>query len=174
MAKRLPRKATSGSAILPDRSELFSNLTFYRQGRVDGGIHTGIDAFDTPLLESIENEAPYEESNPVLSWSLEVRCKGRTLPTSVGQARDWFSEHQGAIRSGLAALAEELRVGLDVDLYPYLWNKFTSTPMGVEVTLACSAYRRTDGMNLARHVRAFADHFVDYLNRLNEVKRVTW
>jgi hypothetical protein len=174
MAKRRPKRTTSSSVILEDRSELFSNLTFYRQGRVDGGIHTGIDAFDTPLLESVENEAPYDESNPVLSWSVEVRCKGQTLPTSGGKARAWFSEHEGDIRSGLAALAEELRVGLDVDLYPYLWNKFTSTPTGVELTLACSAYRRSDGMNLARHVRAFADHYGDYLNRLNEVRRVTW
>jgi hypothetical protein len=174
MAGRRSQKTAGGSTALPDRSELFSNLVFYRQGRVDGAIHTGIDAFDTPLLESVENEAPYDESNPVLAWAIEVRCKGRGLPTTAEEARAWFLEHQGIVRSGLAALAEELRVGLAVDPYPYRWNKFTSQPKAVQLTLACFAHRRTDGMSLARHVRAFADHYLDYLNRLTAVRRAVW
>src|SRR5690242_3914399 len=102
MASRRSKKSASDSATLPNRSELFSNLVFYRQGRIDGGIHTGIDAFDTPVLQSFENEAPDDESDPVLSWYIDVRCKGRGLPTSAQEARAWFLEHQGIIRSGLA------------------------------------------------------------------------
>jgi hypothetical protein len=174
MTTRRSRKAAGNSATLSERSELLSNLVFYRQGRVDGAIHTGIDAFDTPLLETVENEAPYDESNPVLAWAIEVRCRGKGLPTTAEEARSWFLEHQGMTRSGLTELAEELRVGLAVDPYPNLWDKFASQPKGVQLTLACFAHRRTDGMSLARHARAFADHFSDYLNRLNAVPRAVW
>jgi hypothetical protein len=174
MTGRRSKKTANGPATEPDRSELLSNLVFFRQGRVDGGIRTGIDAFDTPLLESVENEAPYDESMPVLSWAIEVRCKGKGLPRTAEEARDWFSKHQGVIRSGLASLAEELRVGLDRDLYCYKWNEFASQPKDVQLTLACSAHRRTDGMSLARHVRAFADHYEAFLNRLSDVNCETW
>ena len=109
---------------------MFSNLVYYRQGRVDGGIHTGVDSFDMPLLESFENEAPYDESDPVLAWYIEVRCKGQGLPTSVEEARAWFLKHQELIRSGLVALADELSVGLDVESYPYFWRKFPVTTQG--------------------------------------------
>ena len=70
MAGRRSKKTANGPMTEPDRSELFSNLVFYRQGRVDGGNCTGIDAFDTPFCWSrSENEAPYDDSMPVLSWA---------------------------------------------------------------------------------------------------------
>ncbi len=75
MGRECDRRTAGDFATRPDRSELFSNLVFYRQGRVDGAIHTGIDAFESPLLESVENEAPDDESDPVLAWAIEVRCK---------------------------------------------------------------------------------------------------
>jgi hypothetical protein len=167
-------KRSAERAVAPlSRTDLFSNLVYYRQGRVDGGIHTGVDAFDAPLLESFENEAPYDESDPVLAWYIEVRCKGRGLPTSVEGARAWLLKHQEVIRSGLAALADELSVGLDVESYPYFWRKFPSRFKEAQLTLVCSAHRRPNGIGLARQVRAFGDHFEEYLMRLAEVRQVT-
>ena len=167
-------KRSADRAVAPlSRTDLFSNLVYYRQGRVDGGIHTGVDAFDAPLLESFENEAPYDESDPVLAWYIEVRCKGRGLPTSVDGARAWLLKHQEVIRSGLAALADELSVGLDVESYPYFWRKFPSQFKEAQLTLVCSAHRRPNGIGLARQVRSFGDHFEEYLMRLAEVRQVT-
>jgi len=174
MGGRSSKKSASESTTRSDRSELFSNLVLYRQGRVDGAIHTGIDAFDTPLLQSVENEAPNDESDPVLSWYIDVRCRGRGLPTSAQEARAWFQQHQDVLRSGLAALGEELRVGLDVESYPYRWKKFPSQPKGVQITLVCMVHRRMGGINLVRHVQAFADHFEEYLKRLSEVRPDKW
>jgi hypothetical protein len=174
MSDRRSKKSAGESVTRPDRSELFSNLTFYRQGRVDGTIHTGIDAFDTPLLGSVENEAPDDESDPVLSWYIDVRCKGRGLPTSAHEARAWFQQHQEIIRSGLAALADELRVGLDVEPSPYRWSKFPAQPKGVKITLVCMVHRRMGGINFARHVQAFADHYEKYLKRLVELRPDNW
>ena len=160
-------------SIASSPADLFSNLIYYRQGRVDGGIHTGVDGYDVPLLESFENEAPYDESDPVLVWYVEVRCKGQGLPTSVDGARSWLLKHQELIRSGLVALADELSVGLDVESYPYFWRKFSSQPEEAQLTLVCSAHRRSNGIELGRHVRAFADHFEEFLTRLSEVRPIT-
>jgi hypothetical protein len=174
MAGRRPKNSANGPTTKPERSELFSNLVFYRQARVDGGIRTGIDSFDTPLLESEENEAPYDESVPVLAWAIEVRCKGKGLPTTAEEARDWFLKHQDIIRPSLVDLAEELRAGLDLDLYCYKWDKFAAQPKGVRLTIACSAHRRVNGRKLGSHVRAFADHYEAYLDRLAEVDCGAW
>lgn len=167
-------KRSSDAGVTPlSHADLFSNLIYYRQGRVDGGIHTGVEGFDMPLLESFENEAPYDESDPVLAWYVEVRCKGQGLPTSAEDARAWFLKHQELIRSGLAALADELSVGLDVESYPYFWRNFPSQPKEAQLTLVCSAHRRSNGIGLGRQVRAFADHYEDYLKRLSAVRPIT-
>jgi hypothetical protein len=170
---RKKSKVVEGTTKQSAQANLFSNLVYYRQGRVDGGIHTGVDGYDIPLLESYENEAPYEESDPVLAWYVEVRCKGQRLPTSVEGARAWLLKHQDLIRSGLAALADELCVGLDVESYPYFWSKFRSQPTDAHLTLVCSAHRRSNGIGLGRQVRAFGDHFEEHLKRLSEVRPIT-
>jgi hypothetical protein len=171
---RKKTKPSADYAVAPSsRSSLFSNLIFYRQGRVDGGIHTGVDAFDEPLLEMFENEAPTGKSDPVLAWYVEVRCKGEGLPASVEGARAWLLKHQEPIRSGLTALADELSVGLDVESFPYFWRKFPSHPDLAQLTLVCSAHRRSNGIGLGRKVRAFADHFEKYLRRLSEVRPIS-
>jgi hypothetical protein len=174
LAGRATKKSASESTATPERAELFSNLVFYHQGRVDGGIHMGVDAFDTSLLESFENEAPDDESDPVLSWYIDIRCKGRRLPTTAREAREWFLKHGDLIRTGLGALAEELRVGLDVESYPYRWDKFVSQPNGVQITLVCMVHRRTGGLKFARYVQAFADHYGEILNRLAELRPDAW
>jgi hypothetical protein len=173
MGRKNPKRAADTVISPSSQADLFSNLVYYRQGRVDGGIHTGVDAFDAPLLELFENEAPYDESDPVLAWYIEVRCKGPGLPTSVDGARAWLLEHHDVIRSGLAALADELSVGLDVKSYPYFWRKFPSQLKDAQLTLVCSAHRRSNGIGLARQVRAFADHYEEYLKRLCEVRPIT-
>jgi hypothetical protein len=173
MARKKSKRAANVAGSPSPTADLFSNLVYYRQGRVDGGIHTGIDGFDSPLLESFENEAPYDESDPVLAWYVEVRCKGKGLPTSVEGARSWFLKHQELIRSGLAALADELSVGLDVESYPYFWRNFAPQPEDAQLTLVCSAHRRSNGIGTGRHVRAFADHFEEYLTRMSEVRSIT-
>jgi hypothetical protein len=173
MVRKKSKRSADDLASPPSPADLFSNLVCYRQGRVDGGVHTGIDAFDVPLLDLFENEAPFDESDPVLAWYIEVRCKGHGLPTSVEGAREWFLKHHELIRTGLGALADELSVGLDVESYPYFWRKFPSQPKGVQLTLVCSAHRRSNGIGLGRQVRAFADHLEDYLTRLSEVRPIT-
>jgi hypothetical protein len=173
MGRKISKRSADSAVTPTSQADLFSNLVYYRQGRVDGGIHTGVDAFDAPLLESFENEAPCDESDPVLAWYIEVRCKGSGLPTSVDGARAWLLKQQEMIRSGLAALADELSVGLDVESYPYFWRSFPSTLTEAQLTLVCSAHRRSNGLGLARQVRAFGDHFEHYLKRMSEVKPIT-
>lgn len=98
-------------------ADLFSNLIYYRQGRVDGGIHSGVDSFDIPLLESFENKAPYEESDPVLAWYVEVRCKGHELvpAESIG-----VSERKEGLMAKLIFYRQKrydngIRTGLELD-----------------------------------------------------------
>ena len=173
MGRKKSRGSIDSSVTPASRADLLSNLVFYRQGRLDGGIHTGVDSFDTPLLEMFENEAPYDEADPVLAWYIEVRCKGRELPKTVEGACAWLLKHQDMIRTGLMALADELSVGLDVESYPYFWRKFSLQPKDGQLTLVCSAHLRSNGIGLGRQVRALADHFEEYLRRLSEVKPLT-
>src|SRR5438309_1549162 len=90
-------------------ASLRSTLTFYRQERADGGVRTGIMAGDSTVLELFE--APEEEYDPSLIWSIDIRCHGSSLPFNAEGARAWLLENGAMIRDGLSRFTEHLRAG---------------------------------------------------------------
>jgi hypothetical protein len=56
-----------------------------------------------------------DDSDPALLWFVDLRCRGRRLPTEAESARQWLLDQGPIVRAGFAVLADEIRVGLDED-----------------------------------------------------------
>src|SRR5437867_2729663 len=91
-------------------------LNYYRQRRRDGGTRSGVAVDDAVLLHSFEPGA--EASDPALLWYVDIRCEGPRLPARPDPVRQWLLAQRVILAGGLRALAEELRAGVDVDVWP--------------------------------------------------------
>ena len=54
-----------------------STIVFFRQARIDGGIHTGVDVNGTGWEFY---DAGSDEHDPALVWYVDLRRKGTTCP----------------------------------------------------------------------------------------------
>jgi hypothetical protein len=143
---------------------VMSELTFYRQKRVDGGIRTGIDLDGASICEDFEpGEA---ERDPALRWYVDLRCSGDGLPGDADSAREWLLEHDAMIREGFSRYAEELAAGSDQDDYPLQWSGFQALPPKVRMSIACSAIRRVDARELNHVLLDIAEHWSERVGRL--------
>jgi hypothetical protein len=131
-----------------------AKISYYRQMRVDGAIRTGITVDDELVLHLFVNEP--EEADPVLLWFVDIRCEGKSLPTGAEEARHWLLQQSAVVRKGLHDLADELRAGIDVDIWP-LQRKVSGAPRGVRMTIVCSASRRLVARNIAGVLREVAE-----------------
>src|SRR5260221_6984988 len=105
-------------------------LDFSKLKRVDGGIRYAIALDYQPVLHRF-SPGPDEE-DPVLVWYIDVRCRGRNLPSQTEEVRQWFITNAGPIKkellelassfadppTGFAELAYELPVGRDISNPP--------------------------------------------------------
>jgi hypothetical protein len=140
-----------------------NDMSWFRQKRVDGGIRTGIDVNDTYVFHRFENES--DEPDPVLLWYVDVRCKGARLPKEPEEVRQWFLDHSEIIRNALSALAQELRAGMDVDIWP-VQRKIPGTPRGVKMCIVCSTSLRIEALDIARVLTDIAKHWEDRIRNL--------
>lgn len=148
-----------------DHSSLFSKLTFYRQARVDGAVRTGLMLGEDSVLERFEEGS--DDEDPILAWSVDLRCDGRDLPDTPEEARAWLLEHQDVIRAGFHDYAEELKAGSDpTGIYPLEWGRFRDVPDGVEMRIFCTALRRVDGLTLGRVVAGVGSDWHDLVTSL--------
>ncbi len=111
-------------------------LTFYRQGRIDGGVRIGIELDEDTVFELFEEGGP--EPDPTLFWYVDLRCQGPALPEDPRKARDWLIDHSEVICDGFSRCASEFEAGRDLDSYPLIWNEFHRVPAGVDMTIACA------------------------------------
>jgi len=146
-----------------------SKLTFYRQGRVDGGIRTGIELDDDSIFERFEEGGP--EPDPTLLWYVDLRCKGPGLPHEPMEAKRWLLDNEDVIRSGFSRCAADFEAGRDKDAYPLLWNNFSGAPEGVEITIACATNRRSWAISVPKLLADFAEHWSE---RINELVPAEW
>ncbi|CAN5870165.1 hypothetical protein BH23PLA1_BH23PLA1_02150 [soil metagenome] len=125
-----------------------SELIFYRQARIDGGLRTGIELNGQTLAERFENES--SEPDPVLIWYVELRCEGPGVPETSKEAYCWLLDHSQAISEGFAKCAAETSVGVDPDIYPAQWGGFDSTPLDTQWVIVYSALRRIDSRQMSQ------------------------
>jgi hypothetical protein len=63
-----------------------AKITFYRQKRRDGGLHTGITINGWNAMEMDEG-IDWDDADPVLLWYVDVQCEGKMLPDRPETAR---------------------------------------------------------------------------------------
>ena len=139
-------------------------ISFYRQKRRDGGLHTGVVVNGYTALEQEEGVA-WEDQDPILLWWVDLRCEGKKLPAGSEEARQWLLEQTPRIRSGFEKLGDELRVGLDYNTWPLLWP-VPKAPRGVRMIIACSALYRSDALGMAGVMADIAAHWREWLEKL--------
>jgi hypothetical protein len=142
---------------------LMPKITFYRQKRRDGGLHTGLLVNGGNAWEHFEAGA--EEDDPVLLWFIDIRAEGRPVPEDPEQARDWLMRHARLISQGMRNLARELRAGMDFNALP-LKHEIPGAPEGTHLRIVCSAMRRFDSLQIGRLLTQFAREWQTDLRKL--------
>jgi hypothetical protein len=83
-----------------------------------------------------------------LEWFVDVRCRGRQLPSDPEGIRSWLLQHSEEIQSELETMAKELTAGIDRG-WPFV-KEIGARSNGVSIKIACSAARRLDAREIAR------------------------
>ncbi|HET6572945.1 MAG TPA: hypothetical protein VFG68_05030 [Fimbriiglobus sp.] len=130
---------------------MMAEVTLYYQERADGGRRSGLYVDGSPALGVFVEGG--EESDPALLWYLDLVWETDTPPTSQEAARAWLADRADDIRAVLEQTADELEVGIDVDLIP--WRREWQTGRG-PVCIAVSAMRRFAAVDVGRRVRDLA------------------
>lgn len=138
-------------------------LTLYRQARVDGGIRTEVEINGVTCWGLFaEGEG---DPDPALLWYVDVRCEGEDLPTEPATARDWLLKQAPTMRQALAAVAEELSVGVDHDLWP-LRREIAGLPTGVSGQIVVSAIRRLTERQISAAISDMSAHWTEFVTGL--------
>jgi hypothetical protein len=146
-------------------------INFYRQGRQDGGLRTGIEINRNPLFGRFEEGQ--EDYDPALSWFIDLEIQGDSIPDRPEEGRRWLVEHAKEIREALISLADEMRAGVDVDVWP-LRKAVISESRGKDyrAQITCSAVRRFEGQHLAEQLRDIANRWEGPTRDLPAVEEV--
>jgi hypothetical protein len=145
-------------------------LTFYRQGRADGAIRTGIELDDETIFESYEESD--QDVDPTLLWYVDLRCKGPAVPSDPQEAKQWLLDSEEIVREGFMRCAREFEAGRDVDLYPILWSRFSGVPKDVEMTIACATNRRIWALSVPKLLEDIALHWRERIEHLEPAEWV--
>ncbi len=145
-------------------------LTFYRQGRADGAMRTGIELDEDTIFETYEDSGP--EIDPTLLWYVDLRCKGPGIPSDPQEAKRWLLDHSEIIRDGFLRCASEFEAGRDVDAYPILWSNFSDLPRDVEMTIACATNRRIWALSIPKLLADVAEHWRERIEHLEPAEWV--
>ena len=142
------------------------SIIFYRQARVDGGAHTGIDV-NGDSLEYFESGTG--DHDPALVWYVDLRLEGDDLPDNPEEVSQWLLDHELLVNSTYRQLAERLEVGVDPDVWP-LQVASTQAPAGIGVVAVCSCMRRILARQMGKTVTDIEEHWKEYLDRLLQVQ----
>jgi hypothetical protein len=151
------------------RRRLLPDLTFYVQGRADGGLRCGVETPDDEIFHILENEAGLDRSDPRLIWSADVRCQGPGVPRTSEAASRWFAEHSDAFRDGIALVARDLDVGLDPDIYP-LVREIPGLADGVVTKVVVFVSRRREGLMIRAVLDDVIARWDDLMSSLGVVR----
>lgn len=144
-------------------------ITFFRQSRQDGGTRTGIDIDgDTAFMQF---DGSNEDSDPVLSWYVDVICEGGRLPFEPEKAREWLLKNASSIRNGFHELAEKLEAGMDIESWPLRWEP-SKRPQGVRISIVCCAVRRAAARNMTAILLELCDHWQEFVHGLPALQEV--
>ena len=128
-------------------SATMPRVTFFRNARRDGEIHSGVSLEDDLILESWKNQA--EDRDPVLDWFVEFEIDNPEAPASADDIRAWLPKQSAEIDEALALASRELDVGMDGGVAPF---QFRTTRQGGAIEVRGAASRRVRSTDIARRV----------------------
>ncbi|MGH7140594.1 MAG: hypothetical protein ACREHD_33090 [Pirellulales bacterium] len=144
-----------------------AKLAFYQQARVDGGMRSGVDRDDTPLLHEFHEGSG--EQDPALLWYVDVEFEGDALPNDAEAARRWLVRRAASVAAALGQLADDLALGVDIASRP-LKRSIEGLPQDVLGTISCSAVRRMDCRQIAERLRNLAAQWRQIIRRLPQMR----
>lgn len=136
-------------------------LTFYKQVRQDGGIRAGIQLDGEALLERFE--PGIGDSDSALAWYIDVRCEMNDAPSEPTAARRWFLDQANVFREQLLKLSQEVRAGIDTDIFPLVRAFHVA---GVPGEIVCSSTKRVSALRLSEEMSRLASDWVRQVESL--------
>ena len=143
-----------------------SNIVLFRQHRVDGGIHTGVDV-DGESWEYYDRGS--DKHDPALVWYVDLRAQGDDLPTNSEDARQWLLDNEPLVNATYRQLAERLEVGVD----PGHLAAASGADPGPRGHSSCRSLFSCGGFRQGRWekpVEEIQSHWKEYLDRLPQVQ----
>jgi hypothetical protein len=131
---------------------------------MDGGVRTGIE-LDGDTVYGLFEEGE-DECNPALLWYVDLRCQGSKLPETARGARKWLIDHAKMISNGFSKCAVDIRAGIDPDIYPLFWDKFSDIPESIQLTIAISAIRRVNAIEMSKVVAEIDSRWIEIVRSL--------
>src|ERR1700722_6032187 len=128
------------------KTRAMPELLFYHHVRADGATRTGITQGDEELWHSFRNAS--KDSDPMLLWSVDLRCEGKAIPLGADGARSWLLDNAAAIRDGIDRVRVLLENDLVLNLLSLHWKTFPLLPAGTRAVLVCMFCRWTESTEL--------------------------
>lgn len=145
-----------------------SKVVFYRQLRMDGGYRTGLEV-DEETVYGLFEEGQTDD-DPRLRWFVDLRCVGSKLAKSAHLARAWLLKNSPTILDGFARCSQEVRAGIDPDLYAISWADFKDVPEDIQMTIVFTAARRADAIGMAEVLAYIGSNWERVVRMLKPVR----
>jgi hypothetical protein len=95
--------------------------------------------------------------------------EGRRLPTEADEVQHWLLAAKPYVQDALRETAAQLEVGVDKDVFPFE-HVASNPPDGVRLTVRCSAVRRLEGLQIARHLTGVSRAWTRIIKALNAME----
>lgn len=147
-------------------------ITYFRQQRRDGGIHSGIEVDGYTGLNRFD-PGPEGDDDPILVWFVVVEFRGESLPATPEEAQQWLLANASPIRGQLLNWADLFDAGIDAPSWPL--RREDACEIGgetIRLELTCSVSRRSEGLSIADQFRDIAGRWSDLIQGLKAVEEV--
>jgi hypothetical protein len=135
-----------------------AEVRLYYQERADGGARSGLYVDAEAVLHRFVPGPDEGEYDPSLTWYVDLVWQTDAPPGSADEAREWVASRADQAAAVLAAAADVLRSGVDIDLVP--WQREFSTADG-PVRVSVSAMRRYAAVDIGSRLRELAARWAD-------------
>ena len=128
-----------------------TEMTFYHNVRLDGGVRTGVTVEGFRGLE-VFHPGP-GEPDPRLAWSVTVTVPSDRGVATQDDAAEWLASEWPMLQVALSQAAAEIPTGTDFGWKPWLSHQ-KALGRGAEVSL--TAMRVSDHRDLGRNLNTLA------------------
>jgi len=147
--RRIAFSSCATYAVYAIETEHMKTMTVYHQKRQDGAVRSGVDLNGERVLERFVSGRREPDSS--LEWFVDVRFRGKALPTTPGAIRRWLLEQAEEVAAALDQMADGLRAGVDESGLRRPETRLSEKGLSMEIV--CSTVKRLTGRDIARVLR---------------------